>query len=191
MQMRKVLIAGLSGLALTLSGALAGCGQKAEEPTAAASQTADATPENAPGITLSDAVVRLPAMAGRPGVAYFTLSQGAGAPRKIASVYVEGAGRAEMHETATENGVSSMKPVKEVLVEAGKTVEFKSGGLHVMLFDIADTLKAGGMTELTITLDNGDKASIPAKVEAFAAASGGMNHDMSGHDMSGHDMSKM
>lgn len=189
--MRKVSIAGLVGLTIALSATLGGCGQKSEEPGATASETADATPENAPGITLADAVVRLPAVAGRPGVAYFTVSQGAGAPRKIAGVYVEGANRAEMHETTTDNGVSSMKPVKDVAVEPGKTVTFKAGGLHVMLYDMADTLKAGDTTELTITLDNGDKASVPARIEAFGTAASGNDEGMGDHDMSGHDMSKM
>lgn len=182
--MRKIMLAGLSSLALALSG----CGEKAENPSPAASQNAVAAPEIPPGIALGDAVVRLPAVAGNPGVAYFTVSQGSGAPRRIAGVYVEGVARAEMHESNTANGVSSMQAVKDVALEAGKTVSFKPGGYHVMLFDMADTLKAGGTTELTITLDNGDKASVAAKIESIG---GGM--DMSDHDMSGmdHDMSKM
>lgn len=180
--MRKAMFAGLSMVAL----ALAGCGNNTAEPSATATETADATPESAPGITLSDAVVRLPVMAGSPGAAYFTVSQGSGAPRRIAGVYVEGAERAEMHETVTKNGVSSMNPVKDVGIEPGKTVEFKPGGMHVMLFDIADTLKVGGTTEITITLDNGDKASVPATIEAIGGASG--DHDISGTD---HEMGKM
>lgn len=90
-----------------------------------------------------------------------------------------------MHETVTTNGISSMKPVKDVAIEAGKSVSFKPGGLHVMLFDVSDTLKQGGTTELTITLDNGDKATVPARIETLGSASmEGMDHDMSGHDMS-------
>ncbi len=175
--MRLYVLAGLSSLAL----ALTGCGEKAPQEPAAASSSADATPENAPGIALTDAIVQLPVVAGRPGVAYFTVSQGNGAPRKVAAVHVDGAGRAEMHESKMENGVSSMSPVKEVALEPGKTVEFKPGGFHVMLFDVADTLKAGGTTELTITLDNGDKATVVAKVTSpgggeASGEMGGMEH---------------
>lgn len=188
--MRKLAILGLS--AFTLS--LAACGQKAEDPGAEASSSAAAGPESAPGVVVTDATVRLPAVPGTPGAAYFTVSQGSGAPRKIASVYVEGAERAEMHETVTKNGVSSMQQVKDLALESGKSVEFKPGGLHVMLFDVADTLKAGSDTELTITLDNGDKVSVPAKVQTLGGGSSddameGMDH--SGHEMSGHDMGKM
>lgn len=188
--MRKLAIIGLSALALSLGA----CGQKAEDPAAQASSSAAAGPENAPGVTVTDAMVRLPAVPGTPGAAYFTVSQGSGAPRKIVSVYVEGAQRAEMHETVTKNDISSMQQVKDVALQAGKSAAFKPGGLHVMLFDVSDTLKVGTTTELTITLDNGDKVSVPAKVEALGGANDddameGMDH--SGHDMSGHDMSKM
>lgn len=182
--MRKVMFAGLSAMALVLSG----CGQNADGPTAAASQSADATPENAPGVTLTDAVVRLPALPGSPGAAYFTVSQGSGPARKIAGVYVEGVERSEMHETVTEDGISSMRPIDEVALESGKATAFKPGGLHVMLFNLDDTLVAGGTTEITITLDNGDKASVPATIEAIGGKDTGEAHDES--DM-GHDMSRM
>ena len=179
--MRKIVLAGLSALALSLSG----CGQPADEAAPTAAASTDAAPQNAPGLNVSDAMIRLPAAPGRPGVAYFTVSQGDGDPHSIAAAYVEGVGRTEMHETVTENGVSKMQPVKAVPIEAGKSVQFKAGGLHVMLFDVADTLKAGGTTEITLTLDNGDKISAPAKIEAVG---GGMGGDM---DHSGHDMSEM
>jgi copper(I)-binding protein len=70
--------------------------------------------------------------------------------------------------------------LKAVPLESGKSVEFKPGGNHVMLFDLAPTLKAGGVTELTITLDNGDKATTKAKVLGPGGAGGRRRHDM-GH----------
>lgn len=170
--MRKPVIAGVIAIGL----ALAGCGgSKSDDSAPATGAAPDETPENAPGIALTDAVVQLPIIAGRPGVAYFTLSQGSGAPRKIAAVHIDGAGRAEMHESKTVNGVVSMDAVKEVPLEAGKSVAFAPGGYHVMLFDLDASLKAGGTAELTITLDNGDKASTTAKVEAAGGGSGKMD----------------
>jgi hypothetical protein len=184
--MRKLVLVGLSAFALSLSG----CGQPADETSPTPAATIDSAPENAPGITVTDAVVRLPAAPGRPGVAYFTVSQGSGAPRSIAAAYIEGVERAEMHETVAEGSVSKMQPVKAVPIESGKSVQFKAGGLHVMLFDVADTLKAGGTTEITLTLDNGDKVSAPARIEAIGGGmSGEMDHGSMDH--SGHDMSEM
>ncbi len=170
----KLVLTGLSALALTL----AGCGQNSDAPSPAASESAVIGPDSAPGVVVSAATVRLPAMAGSPGIAYFTATLSGADARRIAGVYIEGVGRAEMHETTATNGVSSMKPVKNVALIPGQPTQFKAGGLHVMLFEVGDMLKAGGTTEITITLDNGDKVSAPAKVEAFAAASG-MDHAMS------------
>lgn len=161
--MRVFGLAAVAALALGLGG----CGDKAgEAPAEASSAAQDETPENAPGIALTDAVVQLPLVSGRPGVAFFTVSQGNGAPRKIAGVYVDGVGRTEMHESKMESGVATMSPVKDIPLEPGKAVEFKPGGKHVMLFDFGTGLTAGGTTELTVTLDNGDKISAIAKVQA-------------------------
>jgi copper(I)-binding protein len=156
--------------AATVLLALGGCEGKAPSP--APSETADATPENAPGISVGQATVQLPVIAGRPGAAYFEVSQGSGPPRRIVRVDVAGAGRAELHQTmdSMPGSMSSMKPVSGVLVEPGKTVRFAPGGMHVMVYDLARTLKAGDKTELTLTFDNGDKASVPATVTTVGNA---------------------
>lgn len=180
----RAAFAGAGALAL----ALAGCGESEEDragtPASAADSTApaNAAPENAPGITVADALVRLPAVPGRPGVAYFTIAQAGGTPRRIAGVHVEGAGRAEMHESREQGGVTTMAAVKEVSLQPGTSVEFGPGGHHVMLFDVADTLKAGTTTELTITLDNGDKVSAAAQVEGVGGAGRG-DHEGMDHAM--------
>lgn len=182
---RLIVTGSLACVALTL----AACGDKAaKEPAAAASAPADATPENAPGITLTDAVVQLPAVSGRPGVAYFSVSQGNGAPRKLVAIHVDGAGSAQMHESMTANGVATMEEIKEIPLVAGKTIEFQPGGYHVMLFDIDGSLKIGGTTELTITLDNGDKASVPATIKGPGGMETPATHNINGTD---HDMSHM
>ena len=141
-----------------LAFALAGCGSNQPQPSP--SQAAEAAPEAPPGITLRDARIQLPLVSGRPGAAYFTLSQANGAPRKIVGVAVEMAGRAEMHETKG----GTMAPVTEVEIGPGKTVKFAPGGNHVMLFDLDPKLRFSKGADLTVTFDGGDKASAPAPV---------------------------
>ena len=137
-----------------------------EAPAPAPTETADATPENDPTIVLGDARVQLPVVSGRPGTAYFTLSQASGAPRKLVGVSVELAGRAEMHETKG----GSMAPVAEVPLEPGKAVKFEPGGLHVMLFDLDPKLRFQKQVAVTITLDDGGKATADAPVTTIAEA---------------------
>ena len=149
--------------------ALAGCGSNQPQPSP--SQAAEAAPETPPGITLSDARIQLPLVSGRPGAAYFTLSQANGAPRKVVGVAVEMAGRAEMHETKG----GTMAPVSEVEIGPGKTVKFAPGGYHVMLFDLDPKLRFAKDAELTVTFDGGDKASARAPVATMQEAME-MNH---------------
>lgn len=163
--------------------ALAACSGTAPAPEASASVEGGAAavdplvPENAPNVSVLEPVVRLPVVPGNPGVLYFTIEQDSGVPGILAAVHVDGAGRAEMHETKTENGVTSMASVQAVTFGPGKPAEFKPGGYHVMLFDLSSTLKAGKETEVTFTLSTGDKVSTFATVEAMG---GGMVGD-AGH----------
>jgi len=140
------------------------CNREAPQPQPTA--TAKATAENTPTIALSDARVQLPVVSGRPGAAYFTLSQASGAPRKLVGVAVELAGRAEMHETKG----GSMAPVEDVPLEPGKAVKFEPGGFHVMLFDLDPKLRLQKKVALTITFDDGGKATAQAPVTTIAEA---------------------
>ena len=141
---------------------LSACGSQA--PQVEASEAAAPAPDAPPGMTLSDARIQLPLVSGRPGAAYFTVSQANGAPRKLVGVAVEMAGRAEMHETKG----GTMAPIAEVEVGPGKTIKFAPGGYHVMLFDLDPKLRFAKDAELTVTFDGGDKASARAPVTTMA-----------------------
>ncbi len=155
---------------------LAAC--SSNEPEAAASTAAadPLAPDNAPNVSVLEPVIKLPAVPGNPGVLYFTIQQTAGKANTLVAVHVDGAGRAEMHESKTENGVSTMAPVSSVEFSEEKPAEFKPGGYHVMLFDLSNTVKAGKDIEVTFTLANGDKVSTFAKVEETGAMEGMMDH---------------
>ena len=173
----------LTALSLaTLS--LAGCQRKAADeaapagPEAAASEAAASEaaaargPEAKPGLSVAEGVLVLPAVKGNPGAAYFALTNGSDKAVTLAAVSVGGVGRTEMHETRGE----TMSPVDSVAVAPGKTVKFERGGSHVMLFDIAGKIAAGGTAEMTLTFADGDKLSTPLKVEAAGGGMAGMDH---------------
>ena len=104
---------GFAIAATALALALAGCGSNAPAPSP--SETAEAAPEAPPGITLSDARIQLPLVSGRPGAAYFSVSQANGAPRKVVGVAVEMAGRAEIEAyVATKVPLGRWAAVEEI-----------------------------------------------------------------------------
>lgn len=180
--------------AIALSLSLAAC-NSADPAAQATGEPAAASTAQAPGgIQLSDAEVRLPAVSGRPGVAYFTVSSDRS--RKIIAVTVAGAARAEMHETKSEGGAMTMAKLDNVTIDAGAPLTFAQGGNHVMLFDVDKSLTAGGTTDLTLTFDDGETTTIAARivgpggvVQSFDA--GMADHDMADHDTSGGDMEGM
>lgn len=168
------------GIALVLTGSVSAAACKrsdapSSQETGSASEAADAMgPDAKPGVTAGAARLVLPVVPGRPGVVYFRIANMSKDQVTLAGVHVDGVGKAEMHRT---NG-GAMKPVDHVDIAPGAAIAFAPGGLHAMAFDIADRLKAGGQTELTLTFADGDKTSLPVKVEAMGASGGstGMSH---------------
>lgn len=125
-------------------------------------------------MSVEDATVRLPAVAGRPGAAYFTLKGGA-VEERLMNVSSPMAVRAELHDMTMDGNVMKMAPIEGGLaVPAGATVEFKSGGKHVMLFDVSPKAEPGGKIPLTLSFASGATLS----AEAAAQSPGG---DHEGH----------
>lgn len=116
------------------------------------------------GPAVKYAWVRLPAVPGRPGAAYFTLAAG-GKAIILVSAQTPAAKRAELHESmAGAHGTMSMAPLTQVAVSANGALTFAPGGRHVMLFDMDPTLKAGDETRLTLVLADGQKLDAKAAV---------------------------
>ncbi len=65
-----------------------------------------------------------------------------------------------------EGGVMKMSAVDRLPLPAGKAVELKPGGYHVMLMDLAQPLKEGDTVPLTLTVE--DKAGKKQTVEVKA-----------------------
>src|SRR3990172_3084591 len=64
------------------------------------------------------------------------------------------AARAELHTMTMDGGVMKMRPLDKLDLPAGKTVNLKPGGHHVMLIDIRRELKAGESVPLTLTVQD-------------------------------------
>ena len=77
------------------------------------------------------------------------------------------AGVAEIHEMSMADNMMRMRQVKEIALPAGKAVELKPGGYHVMLMDLKQPLKAGEQVPLTLTFEGAAKGkTITKQVQA-------------------------
>lgn len=161
------------GAALLLSGTLAACQQPAQ-PSGESDTAEQAAPEAKPGLSLTGGTLMLPVVEGRPGAAYFSLTNGGDEQVTLAGAYIEGAAKAEIHETKG----GTMSPVETIDIAPGQTLEFARGGLHVMAFDLSDDLSQGGTAEITLTFSDGDKLSAPLKIQSMTSegAMKGMDH---------------
>lgn len=120
-------------------------------------------------LAVEDAWVRLPAVAGRPGAAYFTV-QGGGQAANLVAVSSPAAIRAEIHEMKHEGGMMTMAPIKDVAIAAGERIEFKPGGKHVMLYDLSPSVRAGGTIPLRLSFADGKMVEVNAAVRAAGDA---------------------
>ena len=82
---------------------------------------------------------------------------------KLVAVASPLAGVAQVHEMTLEGNVMKMRAVAALDLPAGKTVELKPGGYHVMLMDLKVPLSADISVPLTLTFK--DAKGVESKVE--------------------------
>lgn len=140
---------------------LASCGGEAEAPVA------EIDGDCAPGITVSDGWLALPAVSGNPAAVYFTLANETDEQVTIRTADVLGAESAMLHETSEWSGEVDMQELFTLAVMGGETVVFEPGGKHVMAFGMGEGTEPGSETEATLTFVGGDKCSFP--VTAYPA----------------------
>lgn len=147
------------GLALLAIGPAA-CSEEPE----IVEQVEDIAPEGPEGISISNGRLSLPAVSGNPGSVYFTITNDSDENAMIRSAFVDGSESATLHMTTTWNLQTDMQEVFQQPVVAGETLSFEPGGLHVMVFELDNSLAVGGIAEVTLTFTGGDKISFDAEI---------------------------
>ena len=86
------------------------------------------------------------------------------------------AGVAEIHEMSMVGNMMRMRPVDALELPAGKTVELKPNGYHLMLMDLKQTIKEGDTVPLMLVVEGSDgkrtNVEVKAQVRALTAGSG-------------------
>ncbi len=88
------------------------------------------------------------------------------------------AGVVEVHEMAMDGNVMKMRAVPALELPAGKAVELKPGGYHVMLMDLKQQLKPGETVPLTLTIEGKDGKRETVEVKAPVKPLTTPGHDM-------------
>ncbi len=106
---------------------------------------------------------------------------------KLVGVATPAAGVAEVHEMKMEGDIMRMRAVQGGLdLPAGKTVELKPGGYHVMLMDLKGALPKDSTLPLTLTFKDakGIESKMELKVPVTTMAPGAIAGDMPAMDHS-------
>ena len=118
--------------------------------------------------TVKDAWVR-GTVAGQKATGMFAQISSAGGGRLVA-VSSPAAGVVEIHEMAMDGNVMKMRAVPALDLPAGKAVDLKPGGYHVMLMDLKQPLKAGDTVPVTLVVEGADKKRESVEVKATVKA---------------------
>lgn len=145
-------LAGLVGLALTL-------------PLPANAQT-----------TVKDPWVRGTVAQQKATGAFMQITSATGG--RLLSAATPVAGVVEVHEMKMEGSVMKMGAIPSLDLPAGKAVELKPGGYHVMLMDLKKELRAGDSVPLTLVVEgkDGKKETLEIKAPVRALGAPAMGH---------------
>jgi periplasmic copper chaperone A len=106
-----------------------------------------------------------PAQAGMNGVGFFTLVNAGKTPVVLKGVQSPAAGKVEIHQSAMNGEVMTMRRQDTVTIPAGGQVAFAPGGYHLMLLSLKSAQAVGQKVPVTLVFDNGRKAQVQLTVQ--------------------------
>ena len=103
-------------------------------------------------VTATEAWVRGTVPAQKTTGAFVTLHSSEGA--RLVGVTTPAAQSAEIHASEEKQGVMHMHALDSIDLPAGRPVELKPGGFHIMLVNLTRPLAAGEQVPLTFTVED-------------------------------------
>ena len=118
------------------------------------------------------------------GGGFLTIENKGATPDKLIGGSSPAAGKVEVHETAMNNGVATMRPVKGGLsIPPAQSVTLAPGGYHLMLMQLKAPLKKGDKVPVTLAFEKAGEVKVTFDVQGVGAtgsSSGQMDHAMPG-----------
>ncbi|HKY89499.1 MAG TPA: copper chaperone PCu(A)C [Nevskiaceae bacterium] len=126
-------------------------------------------------VTITDARITIPPPGMRMSAGYFTLQNGTSQDIEVRGVSSDAFESIGMHETRTENGVSSMHELPTLKVPAGTRVTFEPGGKHLMLFGPKAARPGDDSVTIAFSIASGD-GTASTLAATFHAGEAGATH---------------
>jgi copper(I)-binding protein len=132
--------------------------------------------KGASGLYISQAWIRAMPPGQSNTAAYFTLENMGREALEVVGASSTAVAKVEIHRSAMIDGMATMRPVAAVPLASQASVEFKPGGLHLMLLGLQQNLIPGESLELCLKLRAGETICTAAKIRKSAGQGGGHNH---------------
>ena len=110
------------------------------------------------------------------GSGYMRLTNGGTQADRLISAASPVARTVELHTHLREGDVMRMRPVQDIPVPPGQTVELRPGGLHLMLIGLNAPLTQGTRVPLTLRFERAGEVQVELAIEAAGARAGGHGH---------------
>jgi copper(I)-binding protein len=112
---------------------------------------------------------------------YLVIENNGTTPDRLIGGSAEIAGKFQIHEMKTENGVMKMRQLeKGIEIPPGKTVKLEPSGYHIMLMDLKSAPQQGKSFNGTLVFEKAGKIDVKFVVAPLGATTGespkGMNH---------------
>jgi periplasmic copper chaperone A len=133
---------------------------------------------HAQSVDINDAWVRatVPGQMGTGAFMKITAREG----MRLVGVSTPAAGVAEVHEMKMEGDIMKMRALPGLDLPAGKTVELKAGGNHVMMMDLKQALPKGSSVPMTLHFKDAQgtpsQIDLVVPVKATAPSAGAATH---------------
>jgi copper(I)-binding protein len=133
-------------------------------------------------LVLDHAWARATPSGAKVGGGFLTIENKGAAPDKLMGASSPAAGKIEVHETAMNNDVATMRPVNGGLsIAPNQSVTLAPGGYHLMMMDLKGPLKKGDKVPMTLTFEKAGDVKVTFDIRGVGATSSGqMDHSMPG-----------
>ena len=123
-----------------------------------------AVQDAAGSVSVTDPYVRAVPPGQKSSAAFMKLRNASDVEHAVVSADSAAAEIVELHTHVKEGGMMKMRQIETITVPAGSETVLKPGGLHVMLINLKQVLKAGDSVSVTLVFEDGSKKEVRAPV---------------------------
>ena len=144
---------------------------------AAPSTGADASVLKVGSLSIAQPWMRAVPAGAKVAGGYVRITNDGPEPDRLVQASIPQAGRGEVHEMSTQDGIMRMREVEGgIEIRPGQTVELKPGGYHLMFMDVTSGPKEGEAVRGTLTFRKAGRVDVTFRVSGLGAQGPAAEH---------------